>query len=100
MYGVPLKVAPPKMTSEEKEEFNKLKKRRDSLNKQLKDIKDSQEEQLKGTKNQLESIKKRISFLKKSDQGVFAGFGDCSGPGRKLFSIGLGSQPLFSWLPW
>ena len=67
VYGVPLKVAPQKMTSEEEKELVRLKKRQRSLYKQLKDINEHKEEQTK-INNELKSIKKRISFLKKGDQ--------------------------------
>ncbi|MBN1843579.1 MAG: TIGR03790 family protein [Deltaproteobacteria bacterium] len=70
MYGLPLKVVSPEMNAEERGEVEKIEKRRENLNRDLKDIKDGEEERSKKVKREIESIKKRISVLKKSDQGA------------------------------
>ena len=69
MYGLPLKVAAPKMTSKEKKELDRLKKKQGSLKERLKVIKDREGGQSKGIKKELEMFKNRISSLEKRDQG-------------------------------
>jgi uncharacterized protein (TIGR03790 family) len=58
------------MTSEEKVELERLKKRRKNLNEDLKNIAFNNEEQKKEIKKELASIKKRIALLKKGDQAA------------------------------
>ena len=70
MYGLPLKVAMPEVLSGEMQELKRLEKRQDQLKDQLKDLKIHEEKQIKNLKSELESIKKRISFLNKNDQGA------------------------------
>jgi len=68
MYGIPLKVSPPKMNTVEKKEVEELKEKRGVLNTRLQDLKGKQGDQLKEVKDELETIKRRMSVLQKSDQ--------------------------------
>ena len=70
MYGLPLKVAVPKMTSKEKEELKGLKKKQDILKEQLIYLRDKEGRQSKGIKKELEDIRRRISSLEKGNQGA------------------------------
>jgi hypothetical protein len=68
MYGLPLKVAPPELTSEERDEIEKLKNKKRELEDNLLSLKEEKDGKRKGIKRELGNIKKKISRLKKSDQ--------------------------------
>ena len=70
MYGLPLKVAPPKIPDDESREVKNLERKQDKLRAQLKEIKEQEGEEAKAVKQELEKIKQRIAHLKKSDQGA------------------------------
>jgi len=70
MYGLPLKVAPPKIPGDESREVKNLERKQDKLRAQLKEIKEQEGEEAKAVKQELEKIKQRIAHLKKSDQGA------------------------------
>jgi len=67
IYGIPLTVAPPEMTSQEKAEFEKLQRKKDDLNQQLKVMGKDEKEKTERLKNEIGSIKKKISLLRKTD---------------------------------
>ncbi len=68
MYGVPLKVAPPKSAGEEKEKMKKLKEERRQIKAQLKELSDTGSEQYKTLKNDLQGLTRKISVLEMSDR--------------------------------
>ena len=68
MYGLPLKVAPPELTPEERDEIEKLKERKSEIENKLHGLKAERDEERKGIKRELANIKNEISHLKKSDQ--------------------------------
>ena len=68
MYGLPLKVAPPELTLEERDEIEKLKGSESELENKLHGLKAERDEERKGIKRELANIKNEISHLKKSDQ--------------------------------
>jgi uncharacterized protein (TIGR03790 family) len=68
MYGLPLKLAPPKMTKEENSELKRLEKRKVDLIGRLKDMQADEKEQIKILKSELKGVKKIISVLKKEDE--------------------------------
>lgn len=70
MYGLPLKVAAPKIRGDESRELKNLEGKQDKLRAQLKEIKEQEGEEAKAVKQELEKIRQRIAHLKKSDQGA------------------------------
>lgn len=70
MYGLPLKVAPPEMSSTEKSDSLKLKKRKIALENQLDDIEETEKEVKERLKKEIDNLKKKISDLGKKDQGA------------------------------
>jgi uncharacterized protein (TIGR03790 family) len=65
MYGLPLKIAPPALTQMEKKEIEKLLKRQELLEEQLKGIKEHEKQRID---EELREIKERIGPLRKIDQ--------------------------------
>jgi hypothetical protein len=57
MYGIPLKVAPPELTRKEKDEVEKLEKKREALGEKLRTPEVTEGEQEKKIKEELEDIK-------------------------------------------
>jgi len=68
MYGIPLKIAPPDIKSKEKIEIRALKKRKDALKNQLKNIGEEQKKIRDEIKKELNEINKAIRKLGKEDQ--------------------------------
>ena len=68
MYGIPLKVAPPEIKSEEKKEIRALKKRKDALKKQLQNIGEEKKKIRDDIKKELNDVNKKIGKLGKKDQ--------------------------------
>ena len=68
MYGMPLKVAPPEMTAAEKTQIQSLRKKQETLTKNLKNIGDRNKERTKVLKKDLQSIKNQITQVAKTDQ--------------------------------
>ena len=68
MYGIPLRVAPPDITSEEQIEISALKKRKVTLDNQLKNIGEEQKKIRDDIKKELNSVNERIRKLGKKDQ--------------------------------
>ncbi|MDY6971980.1 MAG: TIGR03790 family protein, partial [Thermodesulfobacteriota bacterium] len=91
MYGVPLRVAPPEMTSQEKAEFEQLQKKRGDLNEQLEVTGNEEKEKTEKLRNEVGSIKKKISFLKKTDHA--------SSLDSEIALIMAGDYPLARWAP-
>ena len=68
MYGIPLKIAPPDIKSEEKIEINSLKKRKYELKYQLQHIGEEQKKIRDDIKKELNSVNEKIKKLGKEDQ--------------------------------
>ena len=69
MYGLPLRIHPPKMSTKEKDEYDELIEKRTLLNQRLKDAKAKEnKEKEKQLKKELKTLKKRLSKLSKRDQ--------------------------------
>ena len=68
MYGVPLKIRPPVMTTQEKKQVEDLSKNRKILNDRIKALDDSQKEQADGLRKELKTVEKRITVLTRNDQ--------------------------------
>ena len=68
MYGIPLRVAPPEIKSEEKIEIRVLKKRRYALKKQLENIGEEKKKIRDDIKKELNGVNKKIGKLGKDDQ--------------------------------
>lgn len=70
MYGIPLNVSPPELSSEEKMELTSLTNEKNRIENYLKTIKKEKSDKEKKIKTELQNIKKRIStFNKKKDRG-------------------------------
>ena len=68
MYGIPLKVAPPEIKSEEKIEIRALKKRKGALNNQLQNIGEEKKKIRDDIKKELNEVNKKIRKLRKDNQ--------------------------------
>ena len=67
MYGVPLKIMPPAMTTDEKKQVEDLRKNRTVLNDRIKALDDLQKEQAKRLRKELKTAEKRIAVLTRHD---------------------------------
>ena len=88
MYGLPLRVMAPELTSKEKKEIDRLKIKRNRLRKRLNT---PDENQLKAIKNEITSINRRIDALRKKDQGASLD--------SEIALIRLGKYSLSKWIP-
>jgi uncharacterized protein (TIGR03790 family) len=70
MYGLPLRVLPPQMTKEERVEAEELEKRQGGMTAQLAGISAQNGEERQRLRRELETIEKRVSSLRKADQGA------------------------------
>ena len=68
MYGIPLKISPPKIKPNERMKVLALKKRRDALKNQLQKIDKEQKKIRDDIKKELNRVNKKIGELEKSDQ--------------------------------
>ena len=68
MYGVPLRVARPKLTSETKAQLKELENRRDRLQSQMKGVMGEEQDRLDALKAELAEVKRKILALKRTDQ--------------------------------
>jgi len=68
MYGIPLRIAPPDIKSEDKIEIRALKKRKDTLKHQLQNIGEEKKKIRDDIKIELNSVKEKIRKLEKEDQ--------------------------------
>ena len=68
MYGIPLKVAPPDIRTEEKTEIRALKNRKDALKNQLEKIGEEKKKIRDDIKKELNEVKKKIGKLGIEDQ--------------------------------
>jgi uncharacterized protein (TIGR03790 family) len=70
MYGIPLKVRPPKISADESKEVRNLEREQDKLKAQLKQMGEQEGEQAKAVKRELDKIGMQVSHLKKTNQGA------------------------------
>ena len=68
MYGLPLKISGPKMTPQEKDQVEDLKKKRKSLKDQLKKIEEKKDDHIKTVKMELKIINNQLSILTGANQ--------------------------------
>jgi len=68
MYGLPLKISGPKMTPQEKDQVEDLKKKRKSLKDQLKKIEEKKDDHIKTVKTELKIINNQLSILTGANQ--------------------------------
>ena len=91
MYGLPLKVAPPELTAEEREEIEKLKEKKSELENRLHSLGEERDEERSGIKRELESIKKQIFHIMKNDQW--------SSLDSEIALVFEKDYPLSGWIP-
>jgi uncharacterized protein (TIGR03790 family) len=68
MYGVPLKVAPPKMSPAEKAQVDALRKQQAKLTQELKRRADSDKERAQALRNELKTIGQRITQISRTNE--------------------------------
>ena len=68
MCGLPLKISGPKMTPQEKDQVEDLKKKRKSLKDQLKKIEEKKDDHIKTVKTELKIINNQLSILTGANQ--------------------------------
>lgn len=68
MYGLPLKISGPKITPQEKDQVEDLKKKRKSLKDQLKKIEEKKDDHIKTVKTELKIINNQLSILTGANQ--------------------------------
>lgn len=91
MYGVPLKVEPPRMTIEQMAEEAVLRRRREELQRQLEETDTKSPEQGGPVKMELDRIRKKIGKLSNRDQR--------SALDSELALVQVGEYPLSGWVP-
>jgi uncharacterized protein (TIGR03790 family) len=91
MYGLPLKVAPPKITGDESREAKNLENKQEKLLAELRETTEPQGEQARAVKEELEKVRRRIAQLRKSDQGASLD--------SEIALVLRESYPLASWVP-
>jgi uncharacterized protein (TIGR03790 family) len=91
MYGLPLRVASPGMTDDERREAKDLEERKESLRKQLETENGREGEEKENIKKQLRKVSERIDRLKKSDQGASLD--------SEIALILRDKYPLSKWIP-
>jgi uncharacterized protein (TIGR03790 family) len=91
VYGVPLKILPPEMTSEEKKQVEDLRNSRKILSDRIKALDSKQKEQIKELRNKLSAVEKRISVLTRHDSR--ASFDS------ELAMVLRDEYPLSGWIP-
>lgn len=68
VYGMPLKIAPPSIAAQDKEEVAQLRLRRKKLNQELKKLGEHKKGQTKNIKSEVASINRRLEGLTKRNQ--------------------------------
>ena len=90
MYGMPLRVAPPELSSQEKKEAETLKNKVEPLNERIKILqKDCEERKL--LEKEIKSLKKQIASVRKLDQA--------SSLDSEIALVLNDKYPLAGWLP-
>ena len=91
MYGVPLKIHPPEMTSDEKKQLKKLKKKREFLKTELHALAKDQVKEKGILKQNLQDLGKQIAVVIKHDYRVSFD--------SELALVLAADYPLKSWIP-
>ena len=92
MYGIPLRVLPPKLTSEDQKNVLELKKRLESMRDQIKNQeRQRNDEELKSLRERETKITKEIDHLNKAFQGASVD--------SELALVREDNYPLDGWLP-
>jgi uncharacterized protein (TIGR03790 family) len=91
MYGLPLKVASPRMTGKERREAENLEERKESMRKQLEGNNGREKGEAEEIKKQLQELNDRIDRLKKSDQGASLD--------SEIALVLRNAYPLSKWIP-
>lgn len=70
MYGLPLRIAPPRMSKEERAEAEELERKQGAMKDVMSAFQAPKGEEGQKLQNELEAIKRRISSLRKADEGA------------------------------
>ena len=91
VYGIPLKINPPEMTSAEKMQVEKLRKRQKGLNDKLKILNEKEKAQKQKIQKELQSLKKQIDEITKINHR--------SALDSELALVLRDDYPLSGWVP-
>jgi len=91
MYGLPLKISPPAMSREQREEVQELRNRRKMLAQELKALKKQKPEKGKELRKKLEEIRGRIRLIEKQNWR--------SSFDSELSLVRVEKYPLEGWIP-
>lgn len=92
MYGIPLRVLPPKLTSEEQKQLLELQRRHDSIIERIKKEEQQQNtEDLKSLREEEEKVKKQINHAEKTFYGASVD--------SELALVREDHYPIEGWLP-
>jgi len=92
MYGIPLKIAPPELTSEEKMQLKNLFKEKTKLTEELKKLTEKGKV-YQNLKKRLKEIKEKISFIKKRHNSQGASLDS------EIALVKVEDYPLTGWIP-
>ncbi len=70
MYGLPLKIAPPEMESDDIREYKRIKRKKKELEARLSGLGTDQKKEREEIKGELTKVKNRMKYLTKTDQGA------------------------------
>jgi len=91
MYGIPLKISGPKMTPQEKDQVEDLRKKRKLLKDQLKKIEGKEDNHIKTVKTELKTINNQLFILTGANQR--------SSFDSELALVLEGNYPISGWIP-
>ena len=91
MYGVPLKIIPPRMTVAQLTEAAALRWRRDELEQMSKELDAAKKEQGDSIERELKAVRKKLETFAKNDQR--------SALDSELALVRVGDYPLSGWVP-
>lgn len=89
--GVPLKVAPPELTAEERAERKRLLETRDALRKRLEAVAEKESREAEEIRDALGRLRKELQSVEKGDQGASVD--------SELTLLLSGDYPLSGWIP-
>jgi uncharacterized protein (TIGR03790 family) len=90
MYGMPLRVAPPRLTPQEKEEVDELQRKLETLSSRVEGMEKSSEER-KSLENEVQSLKQQRAKVQKAEQA--------SSLDSEVALLLNGDYPLSGWIP-
>jgi uncharacterized protein (TIGR03790 family) len=91
LYGVPLRVKPPEMNQDEKEEYKALMEREKALNSQLKALKNDDGKAGKSLEDERAILQKRLAVLSRENQEAALD--------SELALVKIPDYPLNGWIP-